>query len=292
MNIESCILKKYQTQKYSLGALGKEYKISTHNIKKILSNNGIKILPCYISRRKNHFDQNYFNIIDSEEKAYFLGLLYADGCVSAGNRITIRLQATDKHILENFKKSIKSTAKLYLTKAKKITHQDQYAIILSSETMYNDLIKLGCIPKKSLILKFPTEDQVPRYLIRHFIRGYFDGDGHIAFYKRKNKEFYLLKSELIATEDFCNELSKITLSTLGIKPSKLRKRKETTTRYWLLGGTQQAIKFLTWIYYNSSIYINRKYKTYTQAEQKLLKRNQLKEKWLNTKQEIISKIGG
>ena len=47
--------------------------------------------------------------------------------------------------------------------------------------MFNDLIKQGCIPNKSLVLTFPNKHQVPENLINHFIRGYFDGDGSINY---------------------------------------------------------------------------------------------------------------
>ena len=55
------------------------------------------------------------------------------------------------------------------------------AIHLTSDKMFNDLIKQGCIPNKSLVLTFPNKYQVPENLINHFIRGYFDGDGSINY---------------------------------------------------------------------------------------------------------------
>lgn len=54
--------------------------------------------------------------------------------------------------------------------------------------MANDLINLGCIPRKTLVLKFPNESTVPKQLIKHFIRGYMDGDGCISTYYKKRKE--------------------------------------------------------------------------------------------------------
>lgn len=43
--------------------------------------------------------------------------------------------------------------------------------------MFGDLSKHGCVPNKSLILKFPTT--LPNELVNDFIRGYFDGDGSV-----------------------------------------------------------------------------------------------------------------
>ena len=53
--------------------------------------------------------------------------------------------------------------------------------------MYEDLIKLGCVPNKSLTVKFPTEEQVPKEFLSSFILGLIDGDGSIGIYKRKVK---------------------------------------------------------------------------------------------------------
>ena len=59
-------------------------------------------------------------------------------------------------------------------------------ILLTSEKTVNDLIDKGCFRNKTKILKFPTEDQVPKHLIHHFIRGYIDGDGSISYYKKND----------------------------------------------------------------------------------------------------------
>jgi intein-encoded DNA endonuclease-like protein len=80
--------------------------------------------------------------------------------------------------------------------------------------MCRDLIKLGCVNNKSLILKFPNDDIIPKHLIRHFIRGYFDGDGCV-YYKEgekidsRNKKKYKYKRlmvSIVGTESFLNSL--------------------------------------------------------------------------------------
>lgn len=64
---------------------------------------------------------------------------------------------------------------------KKIDNEEKaYRIAIYSKELAMDLIKLGCFQNKSLILKFPTEQQVPKHLIHHFMRGYFDGDGCVT----------------------------------------------------------------------------------------------------------------
>jgi len=48
--------------------------------------------------------------------------------------------------------------------------------------MYNDLLNLGIVPRKSKILRFPTKEQIPENLIQHYIRGYLDGDGSVQLH--------------------------------------------------------------------------------------------------------------
>lgn len=133
-------------------------------------------------------DNSYFEKIDTERKAYWLGFLYADGCVSERSKnnkvITIQLHPNDRYILEELLKDIKSDRPIYVNK------KGYISISIGSTKMANDLIKLGCIPRKSLVLKFPTENIVPKYLMNHFIRGYMDGDGCISTYMklRKNRK--------------------------------------------------------------------------------------------------------
>ncbi|MCM1990188.1 NUMOD1 domain-containing DNA-binding protein [Oceanirhabdus seepicola] len=141
-------------------------------------------------------DNSYFKKIDTERKAYWLGFLYADGCISEisenNKKIIIQLHPDDKYILEELLNDINSDRPIYVNK------KGYVSINIASKEMANDLIKLGCVPRKSLVLKFPSEIIVPCELIKHFIRGYMDGDGCISTYKkaRKNRKSLIFKCEI------------------------------------------------------------------------------------------------
>ena len=133
-----------------------------------------------------------FETIDTEEKAYWLGFLYADGSVgSKEHKIELGLAEQDLKQIEKFRDFIGINNKISYRPTTK-----SYRYSFRSEFCKEDLIKQGCMPKKSLILKFPTEDQVPQNLIRHFIRGYFDGDGWFT----NTEECFQVG--IIGTEDF------------------------------------------------------------------------------------------
>src|ERR1700678_1934484 len=97
-------------------------------------------------------EENFFEVIDTEAKAYFLGLLYADGCVYRGYRIYLGLTEPDKYLIEQFRKYVAPNNKIEFHKREK-PRQNQYRLVISSRKMAQDLIKLGCTEKKSLTLK-------------------------------------------------------------------------------------------------------------------------------------------
>lgn len=136
--------------------------------------------------RLYNFNEKYFDIIDTQERAYFLGFLYADGYnnIKQG-RIQIALQWRDFDILEKLQNNLKSN---YIINCNIFNGFKQCFLSINSRYLSNQLTKLGMLHKKSLILKFPTEDQVPKHLIRHFIRGYFDGDGCFGEYTRRGNQ--------------------------------------------------------------------------------------------------------
>jgi hypothetical protein len=121
-----------------------------------------------------NFDENYFETIDAEEKAYFLGFISADGCVIERNGncrvLSIHINKQDIDILEKFKKEINYEGEISMGKSR----SRMCTIFCTSMKMFNDLSKYNVTPRKSRILKFP---KLPENMIHHYMRGYFDGDG-------------------------------------------------------------------------------------------------------------------
>ncbi len=129
--------------------------------------------------RKHRVNENFFTQINSESKAYWLGFLYADGYQS-GKEITINLKHTDLKHLEKFKKSIEATYPVVIKRnVKSNGHISHTASIrIYSPKLCDNLDKKGCTKKKSLTLIYP--EFIPQRYERHFIRGYFDGDGSFS----------------------------------------------------------------------------------------------------------------
>ena len=259
------IIDDYLLKKMSILKISKKFQVSACPITRILKENNVKIRTLSEEALKNSFDDTFFEKIDTEEKAYWLGFLYADGYVSARKsnfcktiqyKLTIALAEIEP--LNKFKKCINATHTIKNTNKGKYK---SFSLNITSQKLYNQLVKLGCYQNKSLTLKFPTEEQVPKELIRHFVRGYFDGDGSVSKttqkQKRNNATFIYLKSQI----QICGTLEFLTslLEKMPFKASIIKdKRKITNTWSLSFSGIKRSYGFYKWLYENSHVYLNRK----------------------------------
>lgn len=230
----------------STARISKELKISRSRFSSYLKNQGIKV---NIMPHKKKINDDIFEKIDSEEKAYWLGFLYADGSISSGKRndIELSLQLSDKEHLQKFKDFIGFEGKL-------IVDDFRCRVSFKNKKMKQDLIKLGCTPRKSLTLTFPTEEQVPKELTPHFIRGYLDGDGCIVCTEKHQS------IEILGTK---NILEGICLNT-NIPLERIYKTNCKSNDIFRLvtNKKEDVLTFCDYIYKNSNIYLERKFKKY------------------------------
>ena len=232
--------------------IGKIYGFSNSHISRLFHEYSLTLRDQHQTSRKYTLNENFFDSIDTEEKAYFLGLLWADGTnIINRNCIQIGLQETDKYVLETMLSVMDANSPLKCTKSTYSGGKDMYSVSLFSEHMSQRLNDIGMVQNKSLILQFPT--CVKLDLMPHFIRGVFDGDGYIS----RGGDY---TCEIMGTEDFCIELQKV-LFEAGIE-SKIYNttlRKETSTRRLYIGRKENVCKFLCYIYNNCTVYLKRKH---------------------------------
>jgi len=252
------LAKEYLETQISLTKMSEKYEIS----RSILTNR-FKKLGVEIVNRQNEvkFDESVFDLIDSEEKAYWLGFIYADGYIDANKFIfEISLKSSDKEHLEKFNKFMKHKDKNHV----KISNSkcgdkcfERCRWYVSNKHLWNILNSYGCTPNKSLTLEFPNF-LIFKYdhLIRHFIRGYFDGDGSFSR--------YLLKTcvnphiQIIGTHAFLTKI--LEYSQLNGRFGKDKRWKNNTE--YIEFDKENGIKFINYIYDNCTIYLDRKYKLY------------------------------
>lgn len=252
-DIKNQALQLYLIQNKSARQICKKLKISKFTVLQILHKNNVDI--DYKRNIKLYdFNENYFERIDSEDKAYFLGFLYADGYNNQKEgRVTLSLADQDLNVLEKFNECLNSNKPIYNKQRTNGKGMNIVELSFNSRKFSDDLAKLGCVQAKTFKLKFPTSDQVPEHLHRHFIRGYFDGDGYIS--KKQNR------FEIVGTLEFCEELIEIFYQNLKINPSKIRIRhpeRNHNIRILIYYGLNNIYTTYPFLYNDANIYLERK----------------------------------
>ncbi len=244
----------------------KKLNVKRKLVSKILKNNNIILRSRSDSARKYKSDDDYFQQIDTEDKAYFLGLLYADGYNDIKRGVvSISLQEKDLDILEKFKNYLKIENPIYYIKPKKYSgyHTNPYYTIkFVNHNISKDLDSLGVIKNKTYKCSFPY-DKIPERLFNHFIRGMLDGDGCITIEKKSmaTRVYICGRRSLIAPIwDIIYKNTSVTYREFPL--SKIYKDPE----FCILGtsGNNLSKVVLDWIYGNSTIYLERKHNKYLQ----------------------------
>jgi len=252
----------FETGNYTGLGLSKIFPISGTAISALLKRHG------YISKSQSELQRKYpivedfFDVIDTQEKAYVLGLLYADGYNDTNkNSVALSLKESDKEILDKITKLIQPSKPLQYINTYKARQkegfensQNQYRLAISNKHISQKLTELGCGKAKTHKLTFPTEEQVPNHLIRHFIRGYFDGDGCVSGNKQK-------LFSIVGTINFLIPLQEILIKELNFSKTKLdqrHKERNDNIRSLVYCGINQCISFRDWLYKDATIYLERK----------------------------------
>lgn len=255
--VELEIIKK-RHQGLSIVDICREYKIDKSTFYRILKRNGReKIIP----NKKYKVNDKFFENIDTEEKAYWLGFFYADGYVNdkkGEKSIEIGLSSLDRdHVLlfancidSNYPIKDRTTSPNYTKKNGK-NCQSTHLRIYNSK-LVNDLINLGCMNKKSWKVKYPNF--IKKDLESHFIRGYFDGDGSTR--KRGPNQYEV---SICGNSDFILGL-KNSLEEKNITNSYINIRKRDGLASLIISNNKDCTLFYKLIYENmkTKCFLNRK----------------------------------
>jgi len=219
-----------------------------------------------INFRKHTFNYRYFENIDTEEKAYWLGFIYADGSISRnrnkepqGLKITLAVEA-EKH-LNKFAKAIDYSGEIrgpHYVKYKykgDIKQSECFSLELCKKEFAEDLINHGAIPNKTYVVQFP---KLRKDLIRHFIRGFFDGDGCITDKITRYKDIVYRTASMSITGAVPEFLERIYLEMsngAGVEFRKAIKHKGSNSTYHIGVQGTPALRVRDWMYENAEIYM-------------------------------------
>ncbi len=219
--------------------------------------------PDYKKREKLYFNESYFESIDTEDKAYFLGFIAADGCIRYEQKrsiyiVTIKIHTKDEHILNEFIDCLNGDLKIRKDKKREIVE-----LHLTGKKMSSDLIKLGMYQNKTFILKYPD---IPIELERHFIRGYFDGDGCIRVKTDSRDGSKIGDMRFVGGSiDMLNTINDRMNFLFGTKKNSLYGPKNKNYKFLGWGSMSDIEKIYNGFYENSNFYLKRKKETFDEV---------------------------
>lgn len=253
-----------ENPKVSITETARKFEISEDVLSKYLKAYGAET-----NRKWNvySFNEHIFDNIDTEEKAYWLGFLYADGNVSSSplrhnkNKkyiVEICLALIDTGHLFKFEKFLnieKSKVRVYDYKDTKGEIKQHCKFGICNQHLWETLYNIGCIPNKSLLLKYPFET-INKEMQRHFLRGYFDGDGSFGVYRTKRQAHSELELSCVGTENMLINLFD------GLKYHMYHHKNHSKETLTISATSINAKKILDYMYKDSTIYLDRKFNLY------------------------------
>ena len=235
------------------------------------------IIEKSLYRRAYSIDDDYFETIDSQKKAYWLGWLITDGYVISEintkrngvnnvNHIGLHLQKTDYSVLEELKTELKASYPISTRKrsvreiknGKTINSNESCTLEFSSAKMVQDLAKYGIHQNKTYDVVFPKE--LDRKYYPGFIAGVISGDGCINI-KLNHGKTYILRCMIAGTFDLIDNIKNILVKEIGVNPDKkITKNKGSKCLYTLELNQTETIALYYWLQKNGISLMERKNK--------------------------------
>lgn len=212
------------------------------------------------------YNKNFFKKIHTEQQAYWLGFIFADGWIT-DYELGIELNENDDKHLRKFNKDISGNLaikyrshKPTIIKGKNVGIRRTCVLKIFSKEIVNDLIGHGCLKNKSMLIEKPKD--IPNEFLKDFIRGYFDGNGYIGINKislKSDTKDYLRVSINSGSFKFIEWLS-FYLNNININNYIIKD--EDNNNYSVYICSESLTKFLNYIYDKSTVYLDRKYNKY------------------------------
>lgn len=239
------------TKGLSLHSIAKKYHHAVTTIRSLLVENDIKIKTKKEVATKYCCNNNYFDLLDAPEKVYWLGFIFADGCIYK-DRLIIKLSVRDIEHLHMFKQSIGANHPIHIRiENHGFKKNTEYCIItIFSDNIIQQLKRYGVLYNKSQKNIIPKN--IPTEYLQDFIRGYVDGDGSFYHSNHGTQKIFSVLGSI--------KLLKFIQSTLikNCSLSKVKMRKRTGCYELVYGGNKQVQRIADWLYTTSTIHLERK----------------------------------
>lgn len=249
-SIKDEVVDKYMIQGRSTNSIAEDYNCYGTTIGFHLKRWGI---PLRLQRYNNQYslDTHFFDVINTENKAYIIGLLLSDGHVSKSGKIMLTLKDLD--LIEKYRVAIGSSHKIT------IDGYGNYSIVITSVELSNRLREIGFHNRKSYYIDIEKIlSNIPPELEHHFVRGLFDGDGSIKIYRYD----YLKKPQLHFGFTGLECVVNYVKNFLGIKTKTVMESELTRT---CVSSCRETIcSIFSILYKDATIYMDRKWNTFNE----------------------------
>lgn len=206
--------------------------------------------------RKKNYNEDYFKSIDTPNKAYFLGFVFADGSIISDDKkyrhqMVIKIHPKDKHILERLIDEIEGEMDIWHSNTREICQ-----VTFSGKKIVKHLNSNGCGINKTFTIEYPN---IPEELERHFLRGYFDGDGCIRINTDKRDGSKRGDLRIVGgSQKMINKINERMNVLFGTNVNKLYGPKDKEYKFIGWAGMSDIEKIYEGFYNDTDLFLNRK----------------------------------
>ena len=262
-NLERAVCSRYTGGEWT-GDLARELVVNRSTVTRILRRNGVTLRSAVEAARKYRCDHSFFTSIDSEQKAYWLGFIAADGNVDESQHILrIGLAPKDREHLYRFKRALGSEHPVtdytsWSTFHQRHTTASYFAV--RSRELVGGLVNNGVGGRKTFAVAWP--DHLEHRLLRHYLRGLVDGDGGLyAHHGEAQRErghgpsfWFGLTSNVTMLEGCRSYL----MAECGFKSTKLVRKRDARVADLRYSGKKQVARIFRLLYEDATVYLPRK----------------------------------
>lgn len=257
-NNKQKIIDLYVKEYKNIKQISKLYQCKDTTISGKLKEWGVEIRKDANHRYNNlkQVDIDFLDNINTEQKAWLVGYILADGCVTTTGKIMFGCK--DEDILPKIKNMLSSDVSI-----RKDSHNN-FAMTICSRKLTSRLCEMGITPKKSYGFDFnKTLSYIPKRLLCHFVRGMFDGDGSIRYYNYEYAKGYQYHLGYTGIKEVCKFVDKF----LSLQTKMIKEHNSEITHTIRTANSQIIVNAYNILYKNATIYSDRKFNTF----QKVLK---------------------
>lgn len=239
--------------------IGKLFNCSKQTINLLLRDNDVALRDISHCQQKYSIDENVFEKIDSHEKAYWLGMISGDGCVTKRGELTFSLQEKDKIYVEKFKEFLKAEHPVTI-----VSNRDKkdgspsisHCFYVSNKKLVEDLNKLSIVPNKTYGMEFPP---IKDEFLSSYMLGLIDSDGSFCLKSKYNKkDIKTLSFSFIGPIKFVEKFQEILINKCNVSKTKLDTQNSDIVRVLNYGGYKHIFSIVKFLYSHSPVWMERK----------------------------------